>query len=307
MATIATQPLQGMKRKIDDVYNQNENEAPSQALDNRSFLEAAKSGDLESIQRLLAKGINLNTTNDEGDTALNLASSYSKLNVVKYLVEHGADIHKIDKRGDSVFHNAALADCTKIATYLVEQGAEINKPNNEGETALHLAALYGHFHIVKHLVEQCGVDTNKTNNDGETACDSVIESGDDEIATYLEHCRDYINNNRTKVVVTSQNQHLVPDYFALAVLLQDRQEMRNLLIEQSNFATQPNFSHFIKLTQRSKLNDSLHELNHLKLQLTGKKHDSIDGREAATQQGMFSILKNNSQTRDLKANFVKNI
>uniref|UniRef100_A0A7I4FKK2 Uncharacterized protein n=1 Tax=Physcomitrium patens TaxID=3218 RepID=A0A7I4FKK2_PHYPA len=56
----------------------------------RDFLQAARYGDLEDVQRLLAQGTSVSSQDVQGRTALHMASANGHLDVVKCLIEHGA-------------------------------------------------------------------------------------------------------------------------------------------------------------------------------------------------------------------------
>ena len=60
---------------------------------NAIFLEASRSGDLETVQRL-CNGTNVNCRDMEGrhSTPLHFAAGYNRVQVVEYLLSQGADV-----------------------------------------------------------------------------------------------------------------------------------------------------------------------------------------------------------------------
>ena len=59
---------------------------------NSQMIEAAKTGKVEQIQKLVSKGAKIDCTDKFGLTPLHLASENGHLNVVKWLVSNGAKI-----------------------------------------------------------------------------------------------------------------------------------------------------------------------------------------------------------------------
>jgi ankyrin repeat protein len=72
---------------------------------------------------------------------------------VKQLVEGGANIEMSDEDGMTALILASLFDNFKIVVYLVEQGANVAHADDEGKTALHWAGLVGNLSSVKILLE----------------------------------------------------------------------------------------------------------------------------------------------------------
>lgn len=64
------------------------------------LLEAAKSGNLEAIQRLLTSYpqiVNCRDLDGRHSTPLHFAAGYNRVSIVEYLLDHGADVHAKDK------------------------------------------------------------------------------------------------------------------------------------------------------------------------------------------------------------------
>jgi ankyrin repeat protein len=57
------------------------------------FLEAADLGDVDLVKFFLQKGVNINSVDERGNTALNLAVQRDRVKVVDFLLESGADIN----------------------------------------------------------------------------------------------------------------------------------------------------------------------------------------------------------------------
>ena len=101
------------------------------------FVTAAGFGEKDIIEQMLAKGVDINTRNIFGQTALMvLLTRNPDLNVVKFLIEKGADINATDQRtevGERDVLDYVIQSGTpqqlEIAIYLIDKGAKV-KPSH---------------------------------------------------------------------------------------------------------------------------------------------------------------------------------
>lgn len=70
------------------------------------FLAACSSGDIDEVRQYLKMGVNINTTNIDGLTALHQACIDANLDMVKFLIENQADIDVQDNEGWTPLHAA---------------------------------------------------------------------------------------------------------------------------------------------------------------------------------------------------------
>lgn len=71
---------------------------------NTRLLKTIQSDDVASIQKLLSKGVKLNTPNEP----LQKAIEHGNVEVLKTLLEYGSDLHEEDKTGRTVLERALL-------------------------------------------------------------------------------------------------------------------------------------------------------------------------------------------------------
>uniref|UniRef100_A0A8C5E3V4 Poly [ADP-ribose] polymerase n=1 Tax=Gouania willdenowi TaxID=441366 RepID=A0A8C5E3V4_GOUWI len=105
------------------------------------FLEAAKAGDLDTVQQLCTpQNVNCRDLEGRHSTPLHFAAGYNRVAVVEYLLHHGADVHAKDKGGLVPLHNACSYGHYEVAELLVRHGASVNVADLWKFTPLHEAA-----------------------------------------------------------------------------------------------------------------------------------------------------------------------
>ncbi|KAF8468563.1 ankyrin repeat-containing domain protein [Russula ochroleuca] len=130
------------------------------------LLSAAYNGDFKMSQVLLKYKADIHARNDDGKTALHLASHRnsgqqpnigpSLSNVARLLLEHGADINA---RMDGILehytllHLVAEVGRVEVVPMLLQHGANVGVKDGSGRTALQIASAFGRNEIMKLLSE----------------------------------------------------------------------------------------------------------------------------------------------------------
>ncbi|XP_065056315.1 uncharacterized protein LOC135684610 [Rhopilema esculentum] len=109
----------------------------------RLLYKAAKNGELESVQKLVAffeKSHNFVNSRDKksGNTAMHVACRNGQLEIVEFLLESGADVDCLNIFGVTPFFLALEGLHKRVGQLLIEWGANIEKKNRSGKTALEL-------------------------------------------------------------------------------------------------------------------------------------------------------------------------
>jgi ankyrin repeat protein len=131
--------------------------------------DAAKSGDLVKVQRLIIDGSDVNGKGVNEETPLIVASLAGQGEIANYLLQRGADIDARNTGGLSALHAAAYAGHRDIVALLLVKGADINDATNRfGAPPLHLAAEEGHLAVVELLIQH-GADPTAVERNGYTA------------------------------------------------------------------------------------------------------------------------------------------
>ena len=132
------------------------------------LIAKTKEGDLEGVTELLDKGVDVDSRDGMGWTALMRASEKGYLDVVEKLVEEGADINFFYKRRETALVYASYVRNKNIVKYLIDKGADVNiASGNNGTTALITACEQGYLDIVEMLID-AKADVNKADRYGKT-------------------------------------------------------------------------------------------------------------------------------------------
>ena len=140
-------------------------------------LDAAREGDLKTIQSYLDSGFSPNITSKRGDSLLILATYYGHAKVTEALLkDKKTEVNLVNKMGFSALTGAAFRGRDAIVKMLIKHGAEVNQVNNKGQTALMFAAMFGQEGVVATLIAH-GADPALLTHDGKTAANLATEQG----------------------------------------------------------------------------------------------------------------------------------
>ncbi len=165
---IHRQPAGGVPKREDEP-------APKSAL-GEGLLAAAKKGDADALEGLLAKGADVNASNAYGATALSFAADKGHLEVVKLLLRHKADVNVKD-----TFYKFSPLDWAvsrahvDIVKALLAAGAE------GADGALRSAAAQGQVELVRAIL-----DTAKLKEEALTKARAATPAKETAVAQLLE-------------------------------------------------------------------------------------------------------------------------
>ena len=187
------------------------------------FLTIQKN-DIELVTESLKENIDINRTNENGDSPLLAAARIGNLKIMDLLLKHGAHINQLDARKrdilniaishknpklahwaldnkidptmvTSIYEGSALIYAchqgqVEIVKMLIKAGAPLNRINNLGWTALLETTVLGDgsekYQEITRLLVNAGADKSIKDRDGKTPLDHARERGHSEIVKILQ-------------------------------------------------------------------------------------------------------------------------
>ncbi|XP_065160900.1 protein phosphatase 1 regulatory subunit 16A [Atheta coriaria] len=96
------------------------------------LLEAAARNDIDEVRRLLMKGVNPNSSNEDGLTALHQCCIDDNESMLQLLLEYGANVNAEDSEKWTPLHAAATCGHLKLIKILIGRGANLLAVNADG-------------------------------------------------------------------------------------------------------------------------------------------------------------------------------
>ena len=104
-----------------------------------------------------------------GQSALNIASCYGRVGVVRELLGASAVVDQLGDHGTSPLIVASQRGQLEVVRVLLGASAVVDRPNNEGSTTLYMASQDGELEVMRVLLGASAVVDQPDNNDGCTA------------------------------------------------------------------------------------------------------------------------------------------
>ena len=145
-----------------------------------SLREAIISEDLESMNELITRGINVNEKDANGWPPLFYAVRTGKLELINLLITNGADVTLVDNFGASALHFSVMGNNAEVIATLVTAGAKVNAIDSRRATALHVAVATGSKEAINALIK-AGADVHAKDCEGNTPLEVARKQGNTEI------------------------------------------------------------------------------------------------------------------------------
>jgi len=182
-------------------------------------------GESEKVERLIAKGVDVDLPDYMGRTPLYMAALYGETGIATFLLDNGADIYKSSRwkeaslpllvaaknghldvvrlllsrgadveqtnvSGRTALHYACWARCVDTVKYLLENGAAPNMKDKLGNSPLHSEYVWEKdanrgYRAVSELLIQHGADVNVTNTHGKTPLHDACIAGNQNVVRLL--------------------------------------------------------------------------------------------------------------------------
>lgn len=147
------------------------------------FVTAARTGDIETIERLLDQGA-VAANGTVGAEALAMAYFEGEAEVAARLVAAGADLDMRDSKDRTPLLRAVEEGRQGMVRSIIAHGGDLESVQRTGETMLMVACRHGESEIVKALI-RAGADVEARDNDGWTPLMFALRSASHEIALTL--------------------------------------------------------------------------------------------------------------------------
>ena len=137
------------------------------------LLKAIKLNDLSTVRVAVSKGMDVDSSDANGNTLLMLSTMEGNFDIVRFLLNQKARVRARNAYGDSALMLAALKGHLEIAHVLVAYGGEVNP---KGWTPLHYCASEGKTETCRFLLEQ-SADVNALSANGTSALMMAARAG----------------------------------------------------------------------------------------------------------------------------------
>lgn len=219
---------------------------------NQDLIEAAKSGELVEVEKLLDDGADVDAVGSSiefpssclfvvdslGDigergecrTPLMFAAEGGFFPVVQHLMRRNASVDARDEERRTPLMFAVRSGSVEVTRCLVDEKASVHDKDVDGRTALSYAAEYGHFDVVEFLIER-GADVNVADEWGWTPLRWAVNHG----------CLSVVHH-----LIIKGAQIVTMDHKDLTALDEARKKEKPQLIALLSLCEQPGFEMFRK-------------------------------------------------------------
>lgn len=152
---------------------------------------AAAKGNEKCLELLLKSGCNVNILDKAKRSALHYAALYGQISCLTTLLESQQysssliDVNLTDNEGNTALFYAIVGDYLPCVKELIKYKAQITMPNSNARTSFHAAAWYGSIHICELLFNTNDKLLNKPCSFGRTALHRAAARGHASIIKFL--------------------------------------------------------------------------------------------------------------------------
>ncbi|XP_062590628.1 uncharacterized protein LOC134252223 [Saccostrea cucullata] len=148
--------------------------------------DSVRGGNVELMNFLLKKGLDINDRNNYGKSMLHLCCIEGKIDICKYLVNTYPFLLEVtDNNGHNVLHDAVWGGNIDLAKFLLEKGLDINSTRSDGKTVLHQCCMNGQTDMCKYLVNTYPFLLEVTDNNGHNVLHDAVWGGNIDLAKFL--------------------------------------------------------------------------------------------------------------------------
>ncbi len=193
VTSIGCKSSTGKSADTDDKHKQTQqtsgNKEISEPTAEEQLRQSALDGNLEKVKEMINGGVNVNSPDSEGHTALMFAAFNGHSDIVLLLLESEAAIDRRDLVGRTALLYGSTGPFPETVKILLDKGAKPNIIDSEEHfSPLMHAAAEGNLDVVKVLIEY-GADPGLKDVDGDNAETFARQNGHREVADYISSVR----------------------------------------------------------------------------------------------------------------------
>eukprot|EP01094_Clydonella_sp_ATCC50884_P024700 TRINITY_DN6269_c0_g1_i2.p1 TRINITY_DN6269_c0_g1~~TRINITY_DN6269_c0_g1_i2.p1 ORF type:complete len:438 (-),score=107.07 TRINITY_DN6269_c0_g1_i2:317-1630(-) len=154
-----------------------------------AFLRACKSDSPDTVAAVLRHGGCKDDVDENLDTGLHYAAYSGNTQTIQYLVALGLDLNARNLEGCTPLHDAASMGHIESLRLLMWFGSCATAQDSNGNTPLHSACTHGYTHCAGVLVHAAPSLQHMTNNHGKPATSKVLNSNTESTWTPMNHTK----------------------------------------------------------------------------------------------------------------------
>ena len=176
---------------------------------NALLLVAPYIKDPSLIDYFTSKGINIESTDNDGNGIFNYAAKAGNIQLIDYLIKQGVTFKKLSQQGENAMIFASRGTRSNTNTldfyhYLENLGVSPNITSKNGVTPLHAIAYRGKDTTIFNYFLSKGVNINQADNNGNTPFMNAAYMNDVSIVTLLsDHVTDINHKNKKGMTALS--------------------------------------------------------------------------------------------------------
>ena len=133
------------------------------------------------LEALITHGADVNATNENHKTAIQLAYRVSNEHAIYELLKAGADVNIVNEAGETCLHTAIRHKCSlNHLKALITHGADVNATNKSNETALQLARNIDYngtaISVLLRAGAHCDIEDINEMTDNDASCSWLLNS-----------------------------------------------------------------------------------------------------------------------------------
>ena len=149
------------------------------------YFDAARQGDIATLQTYYEAGLNPNVADEKGYTAIILSAYHGHTEAVKYLLSNKqVNPCQEDNTGNTALMGAIFKGNFGAIKALIKADCDIDQVNASGQTALMFATLFNRTNTINEL-SAAGANINAKDKAGNGLTDIALSQGNYELAEAL--------------------------------------------------------------------------------------------------------------------------